>query len=345
MNRRELLGAALIPLVPASARAQAADGQGWRRYEVATRVDLAAATGPASLWLPLADVAGDYQRVVDTRFESDGRAARVRDPRYGAAMLGVKWDGAGPRSVSLVQVVETRDRTVDTTPLSPAERRLWTAGDGSLPTDGIVQATADRIVLGHAEPRAKLRAIYDWVVDNTFRDAAVRGCGTGGVKNMLETGLLGGKCADINSLMVALSRSAGIPARDAYGVRLGPSTFVKQLGASGDVTRAQHCRAEMWLDGVGWFPVDPADVRKVVLDAKMAVGSPEFRAQRERLFGSWEMNWMAYNHATDIALPGARQPIAENFLMYPTAETPAGELDQLDPPNFKYTIQSREIVA
>jgi hypothetical protein len=31
---------------------------------------------------------------------------------------------------------------------------------------------------------------------------------------------------------------------------------------------------------------------------------------RKRLFGSWEMNWMAYNYAHDIALPGsAKQPL------------------------------------
>ena len=202
-----------------------------------------------------------------------------------------------------------------------------------------------RITAGQTEPRAKLRAIYDWVVDNTFRDAATRGCGIGGIENMLQTGFLGGKCADINSLMVGLTRAAGIPARDAYGIRVGPSKLVKQLGASGDVTHAQHCRAEAWLAGEGWFPIDPADVRKVVLEAKLAVDTPEVRAQRERLFGSWEMNWVAYNHATDIALPGAPRPLGEHFLMYPSAMTASAELDQLSPDTFRYHITSRELTA
>jgi transglutaminase-like putative cysteine protease len=258
----------------------------------------------------------------------------------------VRWDAPGPRTVTLTQTVATRDRTIDPTPLSAEDQRFWLQPVPSLPTTGIVKATADRITAGQATPRARLRAIYDWVVDNTFRDAATRGCGIGGIETMLETGLMGGKCADINSLMVGLSRAAGLPARDAYGVRLGPSAFVKQLGTgSSDVSHAQHCRAEVWLAGEGWFPVDPADVRKVVLEARLAVDSPEVKAQRERLFGSWEMNWMAYNHATDIALPGAPRPMAEHFLMYPCAMTPAGELDQLSPDSFRYRMVSREVTA
>jgi transglutaminase-like putative cysteine protease len=213
----------------------------------------------------------------------------------------------------------------------------------SLPTDGIVRATAQRITAGRTQPREKLRAIYDWVVDNTFRDGATRGCGIGGIESMLRTGFMGGKCADINGLMVGLSRAAGIPARDAYGIRVGASRLVKQLGASGDVTHAQHCRAEMWLAGEGWFPVDPADVRKVVLEANLPLNSAQVREQRERLFGSWEMNWVAYNHATDIVLPGAGRPIGEHFLMYPCAMTPTQELDQLAPDQFRYRIASREL--
>jgi len=63
---------------------------------------------------------------------------------------------------------------------------------------------------------------------------------------------------------------------------------------------------------------------------------------RARLFGSWEMNWMAYNFAHDVTLPGSTgAPVG--FLMYPQAETSEGRLDSLDPANFKYEITSTEI--
>lgn len=348
MNRRTLLAGAAAPLLASLAGARALAqpvAAPWRRYRVATRVELSATDQPANLWLPLAESVGSYQNVLDTRFESNGQAERVKDARYGAPMLRVRWDAPGARSASVVQLVAVRDRGADPAALTVDEQRFWLQPTTSLPIGGIVKATADKIVAGRSEPREKLRAIYDWVVDNTFRDAAVPGCGTGGIEDMLETGLLGGKCADINSLMTGLCRAAGLPARDAYGVRLGPSAYVKQLGASGDVSHAQHCRTEAWIAGEGWVPVDPADVRKVVLEAGLAVGSPEVKAQRERLFGSWEMNWMVYNHATDVVLPGAPRPMDENFLMYPCAMTAKDELDQLKPETFKYAITSEPITA
>ncbi len=63
---------------------------------------------------------------------------------------------------------------------------------------------------------------------------------------------------------------------------------------------------------------------------------------RARLFGSWEMNWIAYNFAHDVALPGGTgAPL--HSLMYPQAQTADGHLDSLDAPNFKYEITSKEL--
>src|ERR1700756_1245196 len=75
-------------------------------------------------------------------------------------------------------------------------------------------------------------------------------------------------CADLNALYVGLARAVGLPARDVYGIRIAPSKFgYKSLGTGTEVvSKAQHCRAEVFLTGFGWGPVDPADVRKVVLE-------------------------------------------------------------------------------
>jgi transglutaminase-like putative cysteine protease len=342
MDRRKLLTGAAGLGVAASAGRQAFAAADTRRYRLVAELDLSGHPGAAQLWVPLAQSAGRHQRASAPRWQAGGQARVVRDERYGAAMLRVSWpDGAGARTVRIEQVIETRDRGLEPARLSGAERRLWTSPTASMPTDGIVLRTAMGAVGDRAAPRAKARAIYDWVVDNTFRDAAVKGCGIGGVESMLRTGYLGGKCADINSLMTALCRAAGLPARDVYGVRLGPSQIQPVLGAkTSDVTKAQHCRVEVFLDGEGWLPVDPADVRKVVLEANLPVDSPVVKAERERLFGGWEMNWAGYNSATDIVLPGAARPPEEHFLMYPLAITAAGELDQLDPGSFRYKLTS-----
>ncbi len=346
MRRRDLLRSVGAAPCLVAIGSRAADAEPWSAVRMTTEVELRDAPGAALLYVPVASDAGDWQRAAPPRIVSaNGSAAFVHDARYGATTLRAAWgDDARAQTVTVEQIVSVRDREAGSDRGAPralddAERRFWLLPTPSLPTDGIVRQTAERIVAGRTGQREKLRAIYDWVVENTWRDASVPGCGTGDIAAMLRSDRFGGKCADINSLAVGLARAAGLPARDVYGIRVAPSRFDAVLGHAGDVSKAQHCRAEVFLDGVGWFPIDPADVRKIVLEEGLPLDHPRVRAARVRLFGSWEMNWVAYNHATDIVLPGAagRQP-AFPFLMYPCAFTSAGAPDCVDPATFRYRI-------
>lgn len=144
-------------------------------------------------------------------------------------MLHVEWaDGEKAPSVEVVSNIATRDRATDlvhpnkTIQLSSEERKLYLAGTDLIPVDGIVKQTANQITAGVRTDVQKAQAIYDWVVENTFRNAATRGCGIGDIAAMLKSGNLGGKCADLNALYVGLARAAGIPARDVYGIRVAP---------------------------------------------------------------------------------------------------------------------------
>ena len=95
------------------------------------------------------------------------------------------------------------------------------------------------------------------------------------------------------------------------------------------------------------MPVDPADVRKVVLEEPpglLALNDPKVAAARKRLFGGWEMNWLAYNMGADIALPNSSGPKL-TYLMYPNGETGKERLDQNDPDAFRYSITARELSA
>jgi len=363
MDRRHFLQAAAAAGLVAAARpthiAQAAtegggiplaEGRPLRRFEIHHSIELAGKggnRGPALLWVPMAQTAGDYQRAHAPSWSSTAdRAALLHEPVYGAGILRADWDGADPWMVELVQIVETCDRQPgdqEARATDPAELRLYRQPTPSMPTDGIVRETAMRIVAGIDAPEARLRAIYDWVVDNSFRVAATRGCGLGNIATMLETGYLGGKCADINGLMVGLARAAGFPAPEVYGIRVADSALAKSLGRSGDVSKARHCRAEVHLDSRGWFAVDPADVRKVMLEEGLGLGDPHVAALRERLFGSWEMNWIGYNSARDFQPAEAPHPLG--FLMFPYAVTAGFEPDCLDPATFRYSITARELPA
>ncbi len=102
---------------------------------------------------------------------------------------------------------------------------------------------------------------------------------------------------------------------------------------------------EVWLEAYGWVPVDPADVRKVVLEeppGNRALDDEIVKRARQRLFGTWEMNWIAYNCGHDVALPGSKgAPV--NYFMYPQAETARGRIDPFDADKFRYEIASREV--
>lgn len=359
MDRRSFLKttAALSAATMAPLGFAADEKDKWRTFEVTTRVELLEGT-PARVWIPVPTVNTDYQKVINTTFNApNGQAQLVQDPVYGAGIVAAEFARGQKPVAEVVTRFATRDRVADLSApsasavLSDAERAKYLAPTELLPTDGIVRTTAQKITKGSRTDIEYAYAVYDWIVENTQRDPKVRGCGVGDIKTMLETNNLGGKCGDLNALFVGLMRSVGVPARDVYGIRVADSRLgYKSLGKSGDITKAQHCRAEVWLAGYGWVPVDPADVRKVVLEESggLPLSDAKVEAARKRLFGSWEMNWLAYNYAHDVRLPGAtRGPVG--FFMYPNAEVAEGgkmsRIDSLDPENFRYTITSREILV
>jgi transglutaminase-like putative cysteine protease len=331
----------------------------WRTFETITRVEVLKPRGVSRAWVPLPMTDDtDWQKTVGSTWTGNAARAQVAsDGKYGATMVFAEWrDGEAAPVIEVTSRFMTRDRAVDlgkpvpnAERLAGADRAFYLAPTELIPTDGIVRKTALEVTKGAKTDVEKARAIYEWVVENTFRDPKTRGCGWGDIKSMLESGNLGGKCGDLNAMFVGLARSVGVPARDIYGLRVARSEYgYASLGVgSPNVTRAQHCRAEFFAEGYGWVPVDPADVRKVVLEeppGKLAVNDPKVEAARKRLFGSWEMNWLAYNMGHDVKLPNASGPKLP-YLMYINAETGGEMRDQLDPDSLKYTIASREVKA
>jgi transglutaminase-like putative cysteine protease len=328
----------------------------WKTYELVTRVEVLRPAGATRIWLPtpLTQDTAYHRSLANAWRAEDGTAAQWMDPAYGAGVVWAEFPEGVRPVLELTSRFATRDVAVDLSrPRAfsaepPGTLARYTASTELLPTGGIVKETSAGIVkaAGARSELEKARAIYEWIVDNTHRDPKTRGCGVGDVRFMLEEKAFGGKCADLNALFVALVRAEGIPARDVYGIRVAPSALgYASLGkAGGDVTKAQHCRAEFYLASHGWVPADPADVRKVILEEAggKRPDDPMVLAARKRLFGAWEMNWLAYNYAHDLTLPESTRGKL-GFLMYPQAETAEGRLDCLDPEHFRYTIGAREI--
>lgn len=361
MNRRRLLkavpAAGLLSVASWTARAQSNQGNqssdGWRTFEVVTKVEIVPTAGQVMAWVPLPlSQDTDWFQALENDVAGNFQASRVViDPTYRAAVASATFaNGEAAPTLTVTSKFRTRDRQVALQPMAgmqttAAGQAIYLQPTDYMPTDGIVREKAQSITRGARSDVDKARAVYDWVVENTERNAKTRGCGIGNVKAMLESNSLNGKCADLNALFVALTRASGVPARDVYGVRVADSKRgYKSLGKAGDITRAQHCRAEFYAQGIGWVPVDPADVRKVVLEETpgLTLNDDVVKKARTMLWGGWEGNWLAYNYAHDVRLPGSgRAPLA--FLMYPQAEGSQGRFDSLDPDNFKYRITSREI--
>ncbi len=344
------------PAAPAPRANFAPQSGNWRTFDVTTRVDIAKPDGATRVWLPIPSVNSDYQRSLDNGFSSNGASRLTQDGRDGAKMLYVEFAAGEPLPfVELTSRVMTQDRRLDwsqkTASAEDADTlRYYTRATALIPTDGIVRKTALAATRGAQTDIEKTRQIYDWIVANTYREPKVRGCGVGDIQSMLETGNLGGKCADLNALFVGLCRSVGVPARDVYGIRLVPSAFgYKELsGNPASLKASQHCRSEAYLKGYGWVAMDPADVAKVMrletADWIKDTANPVVAPVNKALFGGWEGNWMAYNTAHDIALPNSKNEKL-GFFMYPMAENAGGRFDPYAPDDFKFQITAKEIKA
>lgn len=353
-----LAASSSTPAASDTARRFAPQPGPWRRFELTTSVRVADARGETRLWLPVPDIQSDYQQSLGHRWSGNASEVRlVSDARQGVRMLFARFDrSVAAPTLDLVSQVETRSRAAqgsrrDALGEDPALLRQCLQPTRLLPTDGVVRSTALEATRGARDDLQKARKIYDWVIARAHREPKTRGCGTGDIRAMLESGDLGGKCADLNAIFVGLCRAAGIPARDVYGIRLAPSAFgYRELGAnSANLKGAQHCRAEVWIAGQGWLAMDPADALKVmrqetsdwIRDPAHPVAAPVVRG----LFGGWEGNWLAWNTGHDVVLPGSASAEPLAFLMYPNAEDDSGRFDEVAADDFRYAIRATEIAV
>jgi transglutaminase-like putative cysteine protease len=351
--------ASQVPGLGSVARAQQKEfdprpGAG-RTFEVTARVEILNPRGVTRVWLPVPSISREFQAPMDNQWSGNAKRMQiVDDGKHDARMLYAEFaETETAPVVELVSIVQTQSRALDWSKKKSVTEdagvlRAWTAPSDLMPTEGIVKDTAVDITRGAGTDLEKVKAVFDWILVNTYREPKVRGCGVGDIQAMLETKNFGGKCGDINALFVGLLRSVGVPARDIYGIRVAPSAFgYKALGAgSANITKAQHCRAEVFLRDYGWVAMDPADVGKVAREETsewLPIDHPLVTAVRPKLFGGWEGNWIGFNMSHDVALPSATKGGKLGFLMYPQGETAEGRKDSLDPDAFKYTITSREI--
>ncbi len=287
----------------------------------------------ARLWLPY-PLSDEHQRIEDVKINGDFNNSTIYHvPKSGAIYLFSEWQGiSDKRSLELSFKVKSEERMVkelkDTNAPIPDEVKKFLMPNWWIPSDGEIKEIADKITKDKKGILEKSRAVYDWVVENTHRDVTVKGCGLGIVEQMLVK--RGGKCVDISSVYIALARAAGVPAREVFGIRLSKTP-------EQDITDGYHCWAEFFLPGTGWIPVDPADVRRIMLVEKLSL--KEAKPYREYYFGAVdEFRIVLEKSERGLTLLPPQEGGPLNYLMYPYAEIDGKPLDYFDPKSFNYTV-------
>ena len=319
----------------------------WRTYDIRSTFALNNVKGKARLWLPLAQYKDTpWARSLGHSWQGNFVSAGIyRDPVAEMEVFFADWaEGISNPQLQIVSQVATQDRHFDITRRGAiAERtevlRRCLQSTDLVSIDDIVRRTAERAIGRIRDPLAQGKAIYEWVVDNTSYDPALKRVSNLNVGAMLESGNLFGRSADVALLFVALCRSVGIPARPVFGLRIDGSRLFGSLGASGNLNEAQQCRAEFYAPGYGWIPVNPADVGKAIHDEKLSNDDPKLTVLKKLLFGFWEMNWIGFNAALDVSLRGSSGPLLP-FLSYPMLETADGRFDSLDTEHLSYNVTS-----
>lgn len=271
------------------------------------------------LWIPL-PVSDKFQTIEDMKIEGNFAHKGVyKEKASGNSMVFADWSTVPTeqRKLTLSFKVSTHKRVnrdfVDSGAPIPSNVKPFLKDEALVPTGGRVKKIATEAVNGKVKISEKARAVYDWVVDNTFRDPSVQGCGVGDVEQTLDK--KGGKCVDISSVFISVARSAGIPAREVFGIRLG-----KEEGVS-DMSKGHHCWVEYYVSGAGWVPADPADVRKAILEKKLENDPSEAAKYREYFFNAVDPYRVAVatgGRAVNLNPPQKGGPL--NYFMYPYAE-------------------------
>jgi transglutaminase-like putative cysteine protease len=330
MRRIGIATAALCWLIAGSAW-----GAGQRAGLVTLEVDLTAqaAGGEARLWVPY-PTSDRNQTISDIKVTGNFASSGVyTDPTYGTSILYAEWPReAASRKLAFSFRVERKEIAQRNLPAREPE---WNRADyaeylqptSRAPLDGEVRKLADRITKGKPTNLLKARAIYDWTVENMYRDPDTKGCGLGNVCELLQKP--GGKCTDISSVFIALCRAAGVPAREVFSIRLGKK-------AEEDITTYQHCWAEFFVPGFGWVTADPADVLKTMLVEKLKLSDQKTREYHSYFWGGVDAYRVVLARGRDLKLnpPQAGAPL--NTFGYPYAEIDGKPIDFYDPKGFVY---------
>jgi hypothetical protein len=313
-----------VPLAMLAALpAKALDDRPSRTFVFVYEAGLAAVPEGAKqvrLWIPV-PTDNDDQKVADVKFAltADGETKETGIGADGAveglqlpctvAPIGHGWgrslciesDGK-PFSVKMSATV-TRYETKGGGTATKEDLAMASGADKMVPLDGKAAGMAAKVPDGK-DPTATARAIYDHVLERMKYDKPQgQPWGRGDAEWAFDACY--GNCTDFHSYFMAIARKKGIPMRFEMGFNVPAGTETEAPVAG------YHCWAFFW-DGAKWVPVDASDADK---DPTRA----------DYLFGTLDMNRVAFTGGRDLQLTPGPASGALNFLVYPYCEVDGAE--------------------
>lgn len=267
---------------------------------------LPAGTHSMRIWIPLPQ-SGQHQQITDLRVTSPVPYRIARELRYGNRLAYFDFLTARenqPFEIKLnfrlrrseFKVALPAGDTAAADAFSPDIARFLRP-DRLVPINGIIGEISREQTQGISDPLAKARALYDYVLRNMHYDHAGTDWGHGDA--VWACSSHHGNCTDFHSLFIGLARAAGIPARFEIGFAL-PADGQGKIGG-------YHCWAEIFIQGIGWIPIDAAE-------------ASQMPAKTNYFFGALDANRVRFSRGRDLQLSPKQAGGAVNYLVYPYAE-------------------------
>ena len=269
--------------------------RGEDRFEFDYRVKIPALSGPARLWIPLAQsdafqtVSVDEIRAPVSRRELDERA-------HGNKVLFVT---LGPEDAGTTVEVRYGVKRLEKSAYAAKDPRpqLDLQPETLVPKNDKIRKIAREVVKGKPTDLMRARALYDHVIQKLRYAKYGDGWGNGDAAYACDA--KSGNCSDFHAYFIALARAVGIPARFAVGAAI-PSER-DDGGIDG-----YHCWAEFYADGK-WWPVDVSEADK---NSRLAT----------YYFGHNPANRIELSRGRDLVVDPGPASGAINFLAHPVLE-------------------------
>lgn len=211
-------------------------------------------------WVPDDD---EFQKVLDFKTVSaSGETRFTRDAMHGHRYLYTELakPGSDPVAVNTEFTIRRQAVKIDLDPekagaLTDTHRQLLAEylrkDTPNMVVDDTIAKLADKICGEEKNIVKQVKALYDYLVDNTnhySKPGAPKNSGLGSSTYCLDS--KGGGCTDQHAAFIALARARGIPTRLHFGSRLQP----QNAGKAHDP--GYRCWVTYFVPNYGWVPLD-----------------------------------------------------------------------------------------